>query len=107
MFLPSSSQQLQRLKNQAFQKGNTNSCSSSHLSSSLLFDNKPTDSGQLDIFLLETVRQHGEKKPAVCLEEEEEEVVVCISYPAPGFLKVLQLALHPVSSNGPGDGAID
>lgn len=64
------------------QKGNTDSCSSSHSSSSLLFD----DSGQVYIFFVETVKQHGEKMPAVCLKEEK--VVVCMSCPAPVFLKV-------------------
>lgn len=66
-----------------------------------MFKVKLTDSGQRYIFLLETVKQHSEKMPAVCLKKEEE-VVVCMSCPAPRFLKVstvgcsLSLIIRPV-----------
>lgn len=42
------------------QNGITNRCYSSHSSSVLLFEVKPTESGQLYIFHLETVRQQGD-----------------------------------------------
>lgn len=42
--------------------GITNSCYSSHSSSVLLFEVKPTESGQLYIFLFETVRQQGDTR---------------------------------------------
>lgn len=57
-FLP----QVNSSKTRSFSlKGNENSCSSSHSSSCLLFEVKPTRSGQLYTFLSETVRWRGEK----------------------------------------------
>lgn len=84
MFFPSSSKQLQDLRFQALstKREIQTASSSSHSSSCLPFEVKLTESGQRYTFLVETVRQRGEKMPAVCLKEE---LVVCMPCPAPGY----------------------
>lgn len=94
MFFPSSSQQLQDLKFQALSTKMEiqTAVQVSHPACSCL---KSSLQNQVNIFLLETVRQRGEKMPAVCLKED---VVVCMSCPAlrPVSSTYLQLAVRPV-----------
>ncbi len=87
-------------------KGNANCCPLSDSLSCHLFEVKLTGASPLRIFRYKTVRCQGEKMPAVCLREE---VVVCMSCPAPSFLKAptvgclscsLSSVLWPFKING-------